>query len=166
MSEQTRRTFIGSRKLTLGRRAEPNLAGWMHGHERLYFKGHTAWNSEFKNRGGERAKNHPAGKDYTRWAETAWLQRGAWPDQGKLGWEARAMEAPGLPASPGVSCFHTRGEMGLTSPLPLGEGWWWWRKLKGTVQSSPPSKGEHLPGQGSAEGHRNYRLLPNLILWT
>ena len=100
MSEQTHRTFIGSCKFTLGRQAEPNLAGWMCDHERLYFKGHSAWKSEDKNRGGERAQSHPAGKDYTSWAEAAWLQQGAWPDQGKLGLEARALGSRGWGGSP------------------------------------------------------------------
>ena len=51
-------------KITLGRRAEWNRAGWMCDHEGLYFKGHFAWNTEGKTEGADRAKNRPAGKDY------------------------------------------------------------------------------------------------------
>ena len=69
----------------------------------------------------------------------------------------------GLPASPGVSCFQ-RGEMSLTRPPPSGGGVAVVEEAQGHNQSSPCSKGEHLAVQGSAEGHRDYSLLSNLIL--
>ena len=168
MSEQTHRTFIGSCKFTLGRQAEPNLAGWMCDHERLYFKGHSAWKSEDKNRGGERAQSHPAGKDYTSWAEAAWLQQGAWPDQGKLGLEARALGSRGWGGSPLLQgCpASTEGWDEPDTPPPSGGGVAVVEEAQGHSQSSPRSKGEHLAVQGSAEGHRDYSLLPNLILRT